>query len=68
MLVRLLWKPLPESWPEAAPQRPTGLRGLVAWIREMAVGVSQDDDVERRVRRGAMQAIVREAFQQTVTE
>ncbi|WP_433513752.1 GNAT family N-acetyltransferase [Nonomuraea sp. CA-143628] len=68
MLVQLLWKPLPVSWPEAVPQRPTGLRGLVAWAREVAVGVSQDEDVERRVRRGAMQAIVREAFQQTVAE
>ncbi|WP_043637228.1 hypothetical protein [Nonomuraea candida] len=68
MLVRLLWKPLPESWPESASPRPAGLRGLVAWVRELAEGVPQHDDVERRVRRGAMQAIVREAFQQTVAE
>ncbi|MFI7643401.1 hypothetical protein [Nonomuraea sp. NPDC049400] len=68
MLVRLLWKPLPESWLPVAPQRSTGLRGLIAWIQEMAAGAPQGDDVERRVRRGAMQAIVREAFQQTVAE
>ncbi|MFG1949286.1 hypothetical protein [Nonomuraea sp. NPDC048826] len=68
MLVRLLWKPLPESWPEAAPQRSAGLRGLAARVWEVAAGVPRDDDVERRVRRGAMQAIVRESFQQTVAE
>lgn len=34
----------------------------------MAVAVPQRDNIERRVRRGAMQAIVREAFQQTVAE
>ncbi|MGW4410007.1 hypothetical protein ACWEJ6_38655 [Nonomuraea sp. NPDC004702] len=68
MLVRLLWKSLPESWPQAAPPPPAGLRGLVARIRGMAAGASRDDDVERRMRRGAMQAIVRESFQQTVAE
>ncbi|MGW5689031.1 hypothetical protein [Nonomuraea sp. NPDC003754] len=68
MLVQLLWKPLPESWPAPAPQRPAGLRGLVAWVRDIAAAAPQRDDVERRVRRGAMQAIVREAFQQTVAE
>ncbi|MBN6056656.1 hypothetical protein JYK22_32310, partial [Nonomuraea sp. RK-328] len=68
MLVRLLWKPLPESWPATAPERPTGLRGLVARQRAMATGAPQRDDVERRVLRAAMQAIVREAFQQTAAE
>jgi hypothetical protein len=68
MLVQLLWKPLPESWPAAARQRPAGLRGLISRVRDMAAAVPQRDDVDRRVRRGAMQAIVREAFQQTVAE
>ncbi|MEV4084886.1 hypothetical protein AB0J43_31955 [Nonomuraea fuscirosea] len=68
MLVRLLWDPLPASWPATARKRPAGLRGLIGWVRETAAGVPQGDDVERRVRRGAMQAIVREAFQRTVAE
>lgn len=68
MLVQLLWNPLPESWPAAARQRPAGLRGLIARIQEMAAGAPQRDDVQRRVRRAAMQVIVREAFQQTVAE
>ncbi|MEV0623516.1 hypothetical protein AB0I81_60085 [Nonomuraea sp. NPDC050404] len=68
MLVRLLWKPLPESWPEAEAPRPAGLRAVIALVREVAAGVPQHDDVERRVRRAATQAIVRDAFQQTVAE
>lgn len=60
----LLWEPLPEA---EAP-RPAGLRAMIAAIRKVAPGVPQLDDVERRVRRAAIQAIVREAFQQTVAE
>ncbi|TDD12083.1 hypothetical protein E1292_02895 [Nonomuraea deserti] len=33
MVVRLLWEPLPDSWPEAAPPRPAGQRGLIAQVR-----------------------------------
>ncbi|MEV6986507.1 hypothetical protein AB0M95_35335 [Sphaerisporangium sp. NPDC051017] len=67
MVTRLLWEPLPESWP-AAPKRQGGLRGLTARVREAAAAVLRRDDMERRVRRGAMQAIVREAYQQTLAE
>ncbi|MEV4163460.1 hypothetical protein [Nonomuraea dietziae] len=65
-MVRILWDPLPASWPAEARRRPGGLRGLIAWAQN--TGAVLDDDVERRVRRGAMQAIVREAYQQTLAE
>ncbi|WP_433358680.1 hypothetical protein [Streptosporangium sp. CA-115845] len=67
MVMRLLWEPLPELWP-AAPKRPAGLRGLIAWVRDTAAALSQRDDIERRMRRAATQAIVREAYQQTLAE
>lgn len=66
--MRLLWEPLPASWPQATPKRPRGLRGLIAWAREAAAAVPQRDDVEGRVRRAMMQAVLREVYQQTLAE
>ncbi|WP_189240505.1 hypothetical protein [Planomonospora parontospora] len=37
-------------------------------MRDAVTAVPQHDDIERRVRRAAMQVIVREAFQQTLAE
>jgi hypothetical protein len=64
---RLLWDPLPESWP-TTPERPRNpLRALIASMREVA-SVPTQESVDRRVRRGAAQAIVREAHQRTLAE
>ncbi|MCC5576183.1 hypothetical protein IMZ11_11115 [Microtetraspora sp. AC03309] len=71
MVMRLLLEPLPASWPELTPPRPTGLRGLLARLQEVADAVRQPgglDDFEGRMRRAATQAIVREAYHQTVGE
>ncbi|MFF4414431.1 hypothetical protein ACFYY8_18040 [Streptosporangium sp. NPDC001559] len=58
MVMRLLWEPLPQSWPKVAPERSGGLRGLPARIREMAAVVRHYDDFERRMRREAMPVVV----------
>ncbi|MGN9844961.1 hypothetical protein ACTMTI_43225 [Nonomuraea sp. H19] len=54
---RLLWEPLPESWPAAPPPRPSGLRSGLARVLEIA----------GRPRRAATQTIVRKAYQQVLT-
>ncbi|RJL23165.1 hypothetical protein [Bailinhaonella thermotolerans] len=66
MVMRLLLKPLPASWP--APARPPGLRGLLARLRDLAAAVRRHEDVHERLRRAATQALVWQAYQQTLAE
>ncbi|WP_143590426.1 hypothetical protein [Thermoactinospora rubra] len=71
MVMRLLLEPLPASWPAPPPPRPTGLRGLLTRLREMADAVRNPgnlNDLEGHLRRAATQAIVREAYYRTVGE
>ncbi|WP_113698524.1 hypothetical protein [Nonomuraea lactucae] len=71
MVMRLLLEPLPASWPAPAPPRPTGLRGLLTRLQEMADAVRRPgnlDDLKGHLRRAAAQAIVREAYYRTVGE
>ncbi|MER6951886.1 hypothetical protein ABT294_48525 [Nonomuraea sp. NPDC000554] len=68
MVMGLLLEPLPASCLAPAPPRPRGLRGLLARLQEVADAVRQLDDLEGRMRRAATQAIVREAYHQTVGE
>lgn len=65
----LLWDPLPGSLP-AAPGRFRRLRHLAALVTTAttAAGLSAQGRVDRRVRRGAVQALVRAAYLATVAE
>ncbi|MBE1562149.1 hypothetical protein H4W81_004928 [Nonomuraea africana] len=66
MVLRLLLQPLPETWPDIPP-RPTGLRALIARGRE-AVAAPRAGDLERRMNRAAIQALVLKAYQEKVGE
>lgn len=66
MVMRLLWEPLPWWWP-TKPAREPGIRGLIAWARTR-MDDEMDLDFDRRMRRGATQALVRQAFNDTVAE
>jgi hypothetical protein len=66
---RLLWDPLPDPLPSPGSGRFRWLRDLRASIAaNMTAPQSEEELVERRVRRGAVQALVREAYQATIAE
>jgi hypothetical protein len=69
MLTRLLWDPLPDSLP-VVPRRFPRLRRLAAQVATAVATarLSAQERVDRRVRRGAVQALVREAYLATVAE
>lgn len=67
LLVRLLWDPLPDMLPTAGRRFPR-LRGLAAALTREAVPMSEQERVDRRVRRGAVQRLVREAYLAAVAE
>lgn len=69
-LHELLWDPLPDPLPAAGNSR----QGWLAWLLTTLTAqpaeprLPLEELVDRRVRRGAVQALVREAYQQTVAE
>lgn len=68
LLCRLLWDPLPDALPGSGLRRLPRLRDLAAAMTADASWVSEQEHVSRRVRRGAVQALVREAYRATVAE
>jgi len=67
LLVQLLWDPLPDMLPTLEGRRFPRLRELAAAAAAPArVSLSEQERVNRRVRRGHVQALVREAYQTTV--
>ncbi len=67
---RLLWDPLPDPLPSPGSGRFRWLRDLRASLAAdmTAPQLSAEELVDRRVRRGAVQALVREAYQATIAE
>ena len=69
---QLLWDPLPDDdrLPPARPRRFHWLRGLPSAVAANAAlsRLPAEELVDRRVRRGRVQALVREAYQATVAE
>jgi hypothetical protein len=67
---RLLWNPLPDPLPSSGSGRLRWLRDLRASLAAnmTASQLSEDELVERHVRRGEAQALVREAYQATIAE
>jgi len=67
---RLLWDPLPDRLPSPGSGRFGWLRDLrAALIADMtAPRLSKQELVDRSVRRGAVQAVVREAYEVTIAE
>lgn len=68
LLVRLLWDPLPDALPAPGRRRFPRLRDLAAAMTASPAPMSEQERVNRRVRRGAVQALVLEAYQATVAE
>ena len=66
----LLWDPLPDPLPAVGPRWFSQFRGVVATIAIRASDTrrSLDELVRRRVERGAVQAVVREAYQAALAE
>lgn len=68
LMVELLWNPLPDTLPSHGRRKFSRLRDLaVAMTANVALSPGQEQ-VNRRVRRGAAQILVREAYQATVAE
>jgi hypothetical protein len=67
LMVRLLWDPLPDTLPVPGRRFPR-LRDLIAAMTASTAPMSEQERVNRRVRRGRVQALVREAYQATVAE
>jgi len=67
LLFRLLWEPLPDKLPTAGRRFPR-LRDLAAVLTAETVPMSEQERVDRRVRRGAVQALVREAYRAALAE
>ena len=67
-LTRLLREPLPDTLPSPTRHRSSWLRRLVAMMPTNMVTASDQAQVIRRVRRGAVQALVYEAYNSTVAE
>lgn len=67
---RLLWDPLPDPLPSPGSGRFRWLRDLRASLAAnmTAPRLSEDELVDRRVCRGEVQALVREAYQATIAE
>ena len=68
LMVRLLWDPLPDTLPAPRRRRFPWLRDLAAAMTASTPPMSEQERVNRRVRRGAIQALVREAYRATVAE
>jgi hypothetical protein len=68
LLFRLLWDPLPDALPGSGLRRLPRLRDLAAAMTADTTWVSEQEHVSRRVRRGAVQALVREAYRAAVAE
>lgn len=68
LMDRLLWHPLPDALPVPGRRRFPVLRDLAAAMTANAAPISEQERVNHRVRRGAVQALVREAYQATVAE
>ncbi|MGH3286659.1 MAG: hypothetical protein ACRDPD_18610 [Streptosporangiaceae bacterium] len=68
LMVRLLWDPLPDSLPSLGWRRFPRLRELAAAMTGSAALASAQEQVNRRVRRGAAQRLVREAYLAAVAE
>jgi hypothetical protein len=68
LLVRLLWDPLPDTLPALGRRRFPGLRDLVAAMTANTAPMSEQERVNRRVLRGAIQALVRETYLATAAE
>ncbi len=68
LMVRLLWDPLPETLPPPGRRRFPWLRDLAAAVTASMAPMSEQERVNRRVGRGAVQALVREAYQATIAE
>ena len=67
-MVRLLWDPLPDTLSAPRRRRFPWLRDLAAAMTASAPPMSEQERVNHRVRRGAIQALVREAYRATVAE
>jgi hypothetical protein len=67
---QLLWEPLPDRLATEGRQRRRlqRLRDLTATLTASVPPISAQEQVIRRVRRGAIQVLVREAYQATVAE
>jgi hypothetical protein len=70
LLFQLLWEPLPDRLPTGRPQRRQlpRLRDLAAAVTASTASMSVQEQVSRNVRRGAVQALVLEAYQVTIAE
>jgi hypothetical protein len=68
LMVRLLWDPLPDTLPTTRRRRLPRLREPATALTTATVPLSAQEQVNRRVRRGHVQALVREAYQATVAE
>jgi hypothetical protein len=67
LLVRLLWDPLPDTLPAGLWRFPR-LRDLAAAVTADRAPMSEQERVDRQVRRGAVQALVREAYLATAEQ
>jgi hypothetical protein len=69
-VLALLWDPLPDPLPVPEPRRLRRLRHLLATAAAEAAtsALSEQERTDRRVRRGCVQALVREAYQRTLAE
>jgi hypothetical protein len=68
LMIRLLWDPLPETLPSPGRRRFRRLRELAAAMTVSADPLSVEEQVDRRVCRRAVQALVRGAYLATVAE
>src|SRR6266536_2453175 len=68
LLVRLLWDPLPDTLSAPGRRRFPRLRDLAAAMTANTAPMSEQERVNRRVRRGTVQALVQEAYLATVAE
>ena len=68
LLVQLLWDPLPDAPPTIGQRRFARVRDLAAEINAVITPVADQEQADRCVRRGAVQALMRAAYQSTVAK
>jgi hypothetical protein len=68
LMVQLLWDPLPDALSSPGRRRFPRLRGLAAAMTASTAPVLEQEQVNRRVRRGVAQSLVREAYLAAVAE
>jgi hypothetical protein len=68
LMARLLWDPMPDTLLSPGRRRLRRLRELAAAMTASPDPVSVEEQVDRRVRRRAVQALVREAYLAAVAE